>query len=162
MNVDVENLKPRLETAPDSVVANYAPSQRFPGLTIKQANVFAWIIDFVTMYDYSPAMNEIAMAFGIALQTAKDHVRQLKKKGFLLETSGRRIRAMSINPEKSKGPLIKVIQGMVYVAIIPKAMTAETARKIGEKFLEAARICDAEVEAKASYLSASQADPNEE
>lgn len=162
MNIEVENLKPNFETPENGCDPTRVMSRKHPGLTICQANVFEWIVDYITMYGFSPTMAEIAFAFGWkSTFAAKDIIAKLKDKGFLVETMSKRARGLIVSPHKAKC-FVRVLNGVIYCGLVPKEMNAETARKIGEKFVQAAKICEREMEEAAKAKAAREIEEDEE
>ena len=65
------------------------------GLTMRQREVLAFINGFVEEHKYPPSVRELASHFGISLRGAYDHLKALRKKGFVRWSEGRS-RAMEV------------------------------------------------------------------
>jgi repressor LexA len=68
-------------------------------LTERQCSVLKYIEGYISKFDYSPALREIATEFEISSTAAGDIINALKKKGYLghSETAGARAKARSLH-----------------------------------------------------------------
>lgn len=65
------------------------------GLTIRQREVLEFINRFIEQHKYPPSVRELAGHFAISLRGAYDHLKALRKKGFVRWSEGRS-RAMEV------------------------------------------------------------------
>ena len=65
------------------------------GLTVRQREVLEFINQFIKQHKYPPSVRELAGHFAISLRGAYDHLKALRKKGFV-RWSGGRSRAMEV------------------------------------------------------------------
>ena len=59
------------------------------GLTMRQREVLAFITRFIEQHKYPPSVRELAGHFAISLRGAYDHLKALRKKGFVRWSEGR-------------------------------------------------------------------------
>ncbi len=77
-------------------------------LTIKQKNIYNYLIDHIDKEGYPPTVREIGLAFSITAKAAYDHLRALEKKG-TIKVEKRRSRAIEIvgsKPHLVRIPLV--------------------------------------------------------
>ena len=65
------------------------------GLTMRQREVLEFINQFIEQHKYPPSVRELAGHFAISLRGAYDHLKALRKKGFVRWSEGRS-RAMEV------------------------------------------------------------------
>ena len=65
------------------------------GLTMRQREVLEFINQFIAQHKYPPSVRELAGHFAISLRGAHDHLKALRKKGFVRWSEGRS-RAMEV------------------------------------------------------------------
>jgi repressor LexA len=65
------------------------------GLTMRQREVLEFLNGFIEQHKYPPSVRELASHFAISLRGAYDHLKALRKKGFVRWSEGRS-RAMEV------------------------------------------------------------------
>ena len=59
------------------------------GLTVRQREVLEFINDFIERHRYPPAIRDLAEHFSISIRGAYDHLKALRKKGYVRSSEGR-------------------------------------------------------------------------
>lgn len=59
------------------------------GLTVRQREVLEFINDFIEHHRYPPAIRDLAEHFSISIRGAYDHLKALRKKGYVRSSEGR-------------------------------------------------------------------------
>lgn len=59
------------------------------GLTVRQREVLEFINDFIEQHRYPPAIRDLAEHFSISIRGAYDHLKALRKKGYVRSSEGR-------------------------------------------------------------------------
>jgi repressor LexA len=79
------------------------------GLTPRQREVFDFIRSFIAQKRYPPTIREIAAHFGFSVKGSFDHLKALRKKGFVRCANGRS-RAIEVvaDPDDRQGKLVPV------------------------------------------------------